>query len=968
MLSIIQDSHFSDEPNVSRANFSGGPYTVVATGVTSLGYTDSGLYVYSPVAYYYVVSASSANGTGTNSVEAGATTQPLPAVPAGLAVTAGNTSAQLSWNAAAYAAGYNIKRSTTGGSGYVTITNVTTTAFQDTDLTNGITYYYVVSATNTAGESANSTEVSVTPSDLVDWWKFDETGGGTAADSGAHGNTGTLMSGATWVSGIISNAVHLDGTANGYVSFPSGLVSTLNDFTICCWVKADVSAMWARVFDFGSGTGTYMFLSPFNGSGVVRYAILTPSSGGEQGINSPLALSTGVWHHLAVTLSGTTGVLYIDGKAVGTNSSMTLEPSALGSTTQNYIGKSQWNDPNLTGSVDDFRIYTRALSGGEVAALSTFVPSVPTALAAVAGNAKATLVWGASAGATSYNVKRSITSGSGYVTVANVSTPHCVDGGLVNGTPYYYVVSATNAAGESANSSEASVTPNTGAATALFWSGALNGTWDTATANWLNSAVSATFADGNAAIFDDSGANTTVSLSASRSPGSVLVNNTAVNYTVGGSPIAGTGSLTKLGSGTLTLSGANTYSGGTAISNGVVVCGNASALGTGPLTLAGGTLVNNSGGQITVATNIFVYGNNQVYLSQSVNIDLGGSTLQGNGTITWGWGGAGWSSIWVPRINNMTGGTIIIPNTPNNFVRIDSAGCGNANVDWVINETTSGHATLGFSGGTLLFGSLSGSGILDNQNGSGNTLSIGGNNKSTTFAGSIVNASGLGLTKVGTGTLTLTGAVGYNGATTVSGGELLITATSAVKNNYSVANGATLGVTNVSSASALVSNLTVAAGSALEFQNVASTTAPLIAASNLTVNGSCTVKVTGANGLSAGGSYPLVSYAGTFSGAFTNLQLQPPYGWRGTLVNSGNQISLANVAVVSTVSPPLSATPNGQQLQILWPPANTGWRLQMNDNLADTNWVDVPSAVATNQMALPIVTTNGSVFYRLVYP
>ena len=132
------------------------------------------------------------------------------------------------------------------------------------------------------------------------------------------------------------------------------------------------------------------------------------------------------------------------------------------------------------------------------------------------------------------------------------------------------------------------------------------------------------------------------------------------------------------------------------------------------------------------------------------------------------------------------------------------------------------------------------------------------------------------------------------------------------------------------------------------------------------------VWITGTNGLVAGGSYPLVSYAGTFSGTFTNLQLQIPYGWRGTLVNSGNQISLANVAVVSTVSPQMSATPNGQQLQLFWPQANTGWRLQVQTNAFNaglgTNWVDVPSAVSTNQITLPIGTTNGSVFYRLVYP
>jgi hypothetical protein len=91
-----------------------------------------------------------------------------------------------------------------------------------------------------------------------------------------------------------------------------------------------------------------------------------------------------------------------------------------------------------------------------------------------------------------------------------------------------------------------------------------------------------------------------------------------------------------------------------------------------------------------------------------------------------------------------------------------------------------------------------------------------------------------------------------------------------------------------------------------------------------------------------------------------------PYGWRGSLVSNANQIALANVAVVSTAPPPMSATSNGQQLQLLWPADHTGWRLLMNTNLAGTNWQDVPAASITNLML--ISPTNGSVFFRLTYP
>jgi hypothetical protein len=137
----------------------------------------------------------------------------------------------------------------------------------------------------------------------------------------------------------------------------------------------DTNAAWARVFDFGSGTGAYMFLAPVSGANTLRYAITTTGAGGEQIIDAS-ALSAGIWHHVAVTLSGSVGFLYVDGKTVATNSNLTLKPSSLGSTTQNYIGKSQYADPNLNGSMDDFRIYTRALSATEVSTLAaTALPS-----------------------------------------------------------------------------------------------------------------------------------------------------------------------------------------------------------------------------------------------------------------------------------------------------------------------------------------------------------------------------------------------------------------------------------------------------------------------------------------------------------------------------------------------------------------------------------------------------------------
>ena len=136
------------------------------------------------------------------------------------------------------------------------------------------------------------------------------------------------------------------------------------------WVNLNSASNWCRIFDFGNDTTNYMFVTPqCGGSGTLRFAITAGGSGAEQQINCGSTLSTGVWHQVAVSLSAGTGILYLDGIAVGTNSSMTLTPLMLGNTRNNYIGKSQYPDPYLNGSLDDFSIYSVGLSASDIGAI-----------------------------------------------------------------------------------------------------------------------------------------------------------------------------------------------------------------------------------------------------------------------------------------------------------------------------------------------------------------------------------------------------------------------------------------------------------------------------------------------------------------------------------------------------------------------------------------------------------------------
>lgn len=336
-----------------------------------------------------------------------------------------------------------------------------TATFTDSGLAAGQDYFYRVSAMNSGGtsEASNLASARTLVGAPVAYLKLDESSGTTAYDSSPNGRHGTLVGGPLWTSGQFDNALDLDGV-DDHVTLPTGVMAGVRDFTIAGWVKLDTLNDWSRVFDFGASTSTYLFLSPSNGAThKLRFAISTSGGPGEQIIDGPSALPLGVWTHVAVTLAGTTGTLYVNGSAVGTNYSMSLTPASLGATANNYLGKSQYADPYLNGQLDEFVIHDRALAGAEIAALANpATPRAPGGLTVIAGDGKVELSWDAVEGATGYNVYRS--TGNGYELIASGLTAAAFsDDSAVNGTPYSYVVTATNAAGESAFSSIVTATP-----------------------------------------------------------------------------------------------------------------------------------------------------------------------------------------------------------------------------------------------------------------------------------------------------------------------------------------------------------------------------------------------------------------------------------------------------------------------------------------------------------------------------
>ena len=147
--------------NVKRALISGGAYTTIAS-TAATNFSDS--QVTNGLAYYYVISGVNTIGEGANSTEAMATAGlPVPLAPTNLIASAGNAFVTLTWSTCVTATNYNLKRSTVSGGAYTTLTSTAATNYSDAQVTNGTTYYYVVSAVNATGEGPNGPQVNATP-------------------------------------------------------------------------------------------------------------------------------------------------------------------------------------------------------------------------------------------------------------------------------------------------------------------------------------------------------------------------------------------------------------------------------------------------------------------------------------------------------------------------------------------------------------------------------------------------------------------------------------------------------------------------------------------------------------------------------------------------------------------------------------------------------------------------------------
>jgi fibronectin type 3 domain-containing protein len=306
--------------------------------------------------------ALAACSSGTTNVTASPTAaQPppaasIPTAPANLSATPGNAQVNLTWTMSSGAMSYRVKRAMTASGPYGISATASSTSYTDASLANGTRYYYVVSAVDSAGESANSSPVAALPA-----------------------------------------------APPAVLAAPTGLATKAGN--------AQVSLQW----NISSGASSYH----------VKRA--TTSGGTYTQMAAPTAAS------------------YVDS-------------GAANGTAYYYV----------VSALDSAGESANSAPVSAVPAAPIQIPPVPTGVSAAAGSAQVTLSWSASSSATSYHLNRATVSGGPYTQVAAPTSTSYTDSLLTNGTRYYYVVSALDSAGESANSSEVNAIPVTPSANTVM--------------------------------------------------------------------------------------------------------------------------------------------------------------------------------------------------------------------------------------------------------------------------------------------------------------------------------------------------------------------------------------------------------------------------------------------------------------------------------------------------------------------
>jgi autotransporter-associated beta strand protein len=636
--------------SVKRATTPGGPFTTHASGLTSPSHNDAT--ALNGSTYFYQLTALNAGYESEPSYIATATPSASIAAPTGLAGAPVSTGANLTWNPVAGATHYRVKRSTTSGGPYTTVANnLLAPSHSDSGLTNGTTYFYVVSALNGSIESANSAQISIVPAVPPTTFTTASAGNWSSAtwtpqqpisafattivfnnagSISSNNNLGLLLANKL---NLTNGAVNLTGDALFLAGSAPAVTSTAN---VAHTLGGILTLDAATTFNIPSNTTTVSGVINGNG-GVTKTGAGTLVLSGANSNTGPTTVSAGVLNLRHSDALGSSNITVANGASLDLQNNITLtghratltgQGSGTGGVLRNVSGNNTWAG-EITAVA--FSGVTRISSDAGTLTLTGEINqdngSSDQLVFQGSGN---TVVTGSIDG--NSDVTRS-SAGSGVVSLLGDNTytgQTLINGGILEINTINRLSADENEAENALNASSLGL-PTTVA------NGTINLGYTSTTAtlrfigpNTITDRVLNLAGTSGGAVIEQNGSGKLTFLSPLTSTGAgnktltltgtsegllagAIVDNSSTNKT----------NVTKSGSGLWTLGGTNTYTGTTNVNAGTLLLQNA--------TIA-------AGGNVTVAASATFGGSGTVTPNSTVNghLALTPGNLTFNGTLAFG--------------------------------------------------------------------------------------------------------------------------------------------------------------------------------------------------------------------------------------------------------------------------------------------------------------------------------------------
>jgi glucose/arabinose dehydrogenase len=267
-----------------------------------------------------------------------------------------------------------------GGSGANRTVTVTPAAGQ----TGTATITVTVSDGTASTPTSFGLTVNAVPAGLRAAYAFSEGQGLNTADASGNLNTGVLTNGPTWTTGRYGNAISFDGV-NDFVTAPdSASLDLTTTGTIEAWVRLNAVGRWHGLIAKGNANTDAAHNYALEVTNLNRARCILGNGTSFQVLDSTVTFAAGTFRHLACTWNGTTLALYVDG-ALNASTAQTMTPA--GNTAPLSLGQFGGNSDQLSGILDEVRIYSRALAVAEIQAdMNTPIatgPNTPPTISAI---------------------------------------------------------------------------------------------------------------------------------------------------------------------------------------------------------------------------------------------------------------------------------------------------------------------------------------------------------------------------------------------------------------------------------------------------------------------------------------------------------------------------------------------------------------------------------------------------------